>query len=75
MRQLPVNSSAPVTITIISPKGNSRPHSTRDSPALVSICPAVLATTAPAPMRNPASTADRYSLWALLEDFFAPTWA
>ena len=75
MRQLPVNSSAPVTITIISPKGNSRPHSTRDSPALVSRWPAVLATTAPEAIRNPASKAERYSRLALLADFFAPTWA
>ena len=36
---------------------------------------AVLAATAPAAMKKPASTAARKSLAALLVHFFAPIWA
>ena len=53
-RQFPVKSSAPVRMTMARPKGKSRPLTTFATEGFSRAKPAVLVTTPPMPMRNPA---------------------
>ena len=61
IRQLPVNSSAPVKTTVIRPKGKSRPLARRAREGEIREKDAVPAAAPPIPMRKPAKTANRNS--------------
>ena len=72
IRQLPVNSSAPVSTTMMSPKGNSRPETTRTSATLSKLCAATLVTEAPNAMMRPLSNPNTRSRGADMAHFFTP---
>ena len=57
MRALPVNSSVPMRMTIMSPTGKMRPDTRRTMPALSRAWAAVEEVTPPRPMSRPAATA------------------
>ena len=56
MSALPVNSSVPSKMTMISPMGKTAPDTSLVMPVSVSACAAVDELTAPKPMSTPAAT-------------------